>query len=186
MGIEDICSEAEIPYPKDRIEKIKNLNKNNVKSNSSKKSKNNEDSDIKLTKNQMFRINTISHLEKGKNQSKIIDNLLNIDSLIRNNNLDHDKIKDVSDYLSEAKNHGFDPHILLALQSLLNEAGFQKLTKAEREKLIGIASYLHSENMTALTFIQKYDKYIRLINIVNSYLSNKIGMSELSIMVNQL
>lgn len=67
MGIEDICSKAEIPYPKDRIEKIKNLNKNNVKSNSSKKSKNNEDSDIKLTKNQIFRINTISHLEKGKN-----------------------------------------------------------------------------------------------------------------------
>lgn len=90
--------------------------------------------------------------------------------------MDHDKIKDVSDYLSEAKNYDFDPHILLALQSLLNEAGFQKLTKAEREKLIGIASYLHSENMTALTFIQKYDKYIRLINIVNSYLSNKIGM----------
>jgi hypothetical protein len=75
-GIEDICSIANIPSPKDRIDKIKNLNISSKNVNRVHKSKNSDDNEIKLTKDQILRINTISHLEKGKSQLKIIDNLL--------------------------------------------------------------------------------------------------------------
>ena len=82
-GIKDICNQAEVPNPKDRIDKTKNLNRTSTKSTPKIIVGKMEDNGIKLTKDQILRINTISHLEKGKSQSKIVDNLLNLDSLIR-------------------------------------------------------------------------------------------------------
>jgi hypothetical protein len=64
-GIEDICTQAGIPYPIDRIDKTKNLNKKSIKSTPTIVP-NNDENNIKLTKDQIYRINTISHLEKGR------------------------------------------------------------------------------------------------------------------------
>lgn len=151
-GIEDICSRAEIPYPKDRVEKSKNLNKNTIKSNSVKTSIN-DDGDIKLTKNQVFRLNTISHIEKGKSVSKVIDNLLNLDSLIGVIIWIMIKLM-VSGYLSEAEKCGFDPSTLLKLQLSLNKAGFQQLDQSQRGRLLSISTFLDSNNTDALIFIR--------------------------------
>ena len=185
-GIEDICSKAEIPYPKDRVEKSIKLNKKRIKSNSVEGSRNDDNSDIKLTKSQILRINTISHIEKGKSPSKVIDNLLNLDSLIRSDNLDHDKINEVSDYLSKAKKRGYDLANLLSLHIILTNAGFQQLDQNQHEKLLSIAIYLDSNNMEVLTFIEEYDKYIKLMNLVNDYNNNTIGLKELLPKVNRL
>lgn len=185
-GIEDICSKAEIPYPKDRVEISKNLNKKNIKSNSIEGSINNGNGDIKLTKSQILRINTISHIEKGKSTSKVIDDLLNYDSLIRNDNLDQEKIKEVSSYLSEAKKCGINPITILSLQISLNKAGFQQLDQSQRERLLSIALYLNSKNMDEVTFIILYNRYIKLINIVIMYVNDKIGLKELLFRVSQV
>ncbi|MCX6643323.1 MAG: hypothetical protein NTV15_08035 [Candidatus Bathyarchaeota archaeon] len=185
-GVEDICSKAEIPYPKDRVEKSKKFSKKKIKLNSVEGSNNDDNDDIKLTKSQILRINTISHIEKGKSTSKVIDNLLNLDSLIRIDNLDHDKINEVSSYLSEAKNCGIDPITLLALQVFLNKAGFQQLDQSQRERLLSIALYLDSKNMDEVTFIKLYNRYIKLINIVIEYVNGKIGIKEMLLKVSQV
>ena len=174
-GIEDICSIANIPYPKDRIDKIKNLNISRKNINHVHKSKNSDDNEIKFTKDQILRINTISHLEKGKSQSKIIDNLLNLDSLIREDGLDHNKIKIVSDHIEGSRKKGMEPQTLLNLEDLLNKSGFINLNEDERKKLNDIAMYLNSSKLSAVEFIQVYNRYIEIINIVNGYNNYKIS-----------
>lgn len=182
-GITDICTKAGIPTPMDRIEKIKNVNK---RTNSIKRSIKNNVAEIKLTKNQITRINMISHLEKGKSPATIVNNLLNIDSLIRKDNLNFNNFKEINNYISEAKKRGFDPLNLLSLQILLNNAGFEQLNKGQREKLLDIAIYLNSQHMNSLIFIQTYNRNIKLISIVNDYLSNKIDLNELSLKMSQI
>ncbi len=177
-GIEDICNQAEVPNPKDRIDKTKNLNRSGTRSTPIIVVKNNEGSEIKLTKDQILRINTISHLEKGKSQSKIIDNLLNLDSLIRENELDHNKINVVSEHIEDAKKRGMSPQTLLSLEIMLYNSGYASLDVDELEKLNNIAKYLHSTKLRVEDFIKDYNRFINIINIVMDYNSKKISFVE--------
>ena len=177
-GIEDICNQAEVPNPKDRIDKTKNLNRSSTRSTPIIVVKNNEGSEIKLTKDQVLRINTISHLEKGKSQSKIIDNLLNLDSLIRENELDHNKINVVSEHIKDAKNRGMSPQTLLNLEIMLYNSGYTSLNADELEKLNNIAKYLHSTKLRVEDFIKGYNRFKEIINIVMDYNSKKISYIE--------
>ena len=177
-GIEDICNQAEVPNPKDRIDKTKNLNRTSTKSTPKIIVGKMEDNGIKLTKDQILRINTISHLEKGKSQSKIVDNLLNLDSLIRENELDHNKIKKVSEHIEDAKKRGMNPQTLLNLEIMLYNSGYTKLNSYELEKLNNIAKYLHSIKLSAVDFIIVYNRYINIINIIKDYNANKISFVE--------
>ena len=177
-GIEDICNQAEVPNPKDRIDKTKNLNRSGTRSTPIIVVKNNEGSEIKLTKDQILRINTISHLEKGKSQSKIIDNLLNLDSLIRENELDHNKINVVSEHIEDAKNRGMSPQTLLNLEIMLYNSGYTSLNVDELGKLNNIAKYLHSTKLRVEDFIKGYNRFKEIINIVMDYNSKKISYIE--------
>ena len=177
-GIEDICNQAEVPNPKDRIDKTKNLNRSGTRSTPIIVVKNNDGSEIKLTKDQVLRINTISHLEKGKSQSKIIDNLLNLDSLIRENELDHNKINVVSEHIEDAKKRGMSPQILLNLEIMLYNSGYTSLNVDELEKLNNIAKYLHSTKLRVEDFIKGYNRFKEIINIVMDYNSKKISYIE--------
>jgi len=177
-GIEDICNQAEVPNPKDRIDKTKNLNRSGTRSTPIIVVKNNDGSEIKLTKDQILRINTISHLEKGKSQSKIIDNLLNLDSLIRENELDHNKINVVSEHIEDAKKRGMSPQILLNLEIMLYNSGYTSLNVDELEKLNNIAKYLHSTKLRVEDFIKGYNRFKEIINIVMDYNSKKISYIE--------
>jgi len=177
-GIEDICNQAEVPNPKDRIDKTKNLNRSGTRSTPIIVVKNNDGSEIKLTKDQVLRINTISHLEKGKSQSKIIDNLLNLDSLIRENELDHNKINVVSIHIEDAKKRGMSPQTLLSLEIMLYNSGYTSLDVDELEKLNNIAKYLHSNKLKVKDFIIFYNRFINIINIVMDYDSKKISFVE--------
>jgi ribosomal protein S13 len=174
-GIEDICNQAEVPNPKDRIDKTKNLNRKSTKSTPIIVVKNN---DIKLTKDQILRINTISHLEKGKSQSKIIDNLLNLDSSIRENELDHNKIKKVSQHIEDANKRGMNLETLLDLEIMLYNSGYTYLNSDELKKLNDIAKYLHSTKLNASEFIKIFNRFINIINIVMDYNSKKISYVE--------
>jgi len=177
-GIEDICNQAEVPNPKDRIDKTKNLNRSSTRSTPIIVVKNNEGSEIKLTKDQILRINTISHLEKGKSQPKIIDNLLNLDSLIRENELDHNKINVVSEHIEDAKKRGMSPQTLLNLEIMLYNSGYTSLNADELEKLNNIAKYLHSTKLRVEDFIKFYNRFKEIINIVMDYNSKKISYIE--------
>jgi len=177
-GIEDICNQAEVPNPKDRIDKTKNLNRSSTRSTPIIVVKNNEGSEIKLTKDQVLRIYTISHLEKGKSQSKIIDNLLNLDSLIRENELDHNKINVVSEHIKDAKKRGMSPQTLLNLEIMLYNSGYTSLNVDELEKLNNIAKYLHSTKLRVEDFIKFYNRFKEIINIVMDYNSKKISYIE--------
>jgi len=177
-GIEDICNQAEVPNPKDRIDKTKNLNRSGTRSTPIIVVKNDEGSEIKLTKDQILRINTISHLEKGKSQSKIIDNLLNLDSLIRENELDHNKINVVSIHIEDAKKRGMSPQILLSLEIMLYNSGYSSLDVDELEKLNDIAKYLHSTKLKVKDFIIVYNRFKEIIKIVMDYDSKKISFVE--------
>ena len=177
-GIEDICNQAEVPNPKDRIDKTKNLNRSSTRSTPIIVVKNNEGSEIKLTKDQILRINTISHLEKGKSQPKIIDNLLNLDSLIRENELDHNKINVVSEHIEDAKKRGMSPQTLLNLEIMLYNSGYTSLDVDELEKLNNIAKYLHSTKLRVEYFINGYNRFKEIINIVMDYNSKKISYIE--------
>jgi hypothetical protein len=184
-GIEDICTQAGIPHPIDRLDKTKNLNKKSIKSSPIIVTNNNENN-IKLTKDQILRINTISHLEKGKSQSKIIDNLLNLDALMRENGLDHDKIISVSKYIEDAKKRLMDPETLLNMEIMLHNSGYTYLSEEELRKLNDIAIYLNTAKLKAIEIILQYNRYIAIINIVNDYIDNKISFIEFKNRMNRI
>ena len=184
-GIEDICIQAGIPNPTDRLDKTKNLNKKSTKlTHSTVPDK--EENDLKLTQDQKLRIRTISHLEKGRSQSKIIDNLLNYDALLRENGLDHDKIISVSEHINDANKRNMNPEKLLNMEIMLYNSGYTYLNEEELSKLNDIAQHLHANNLKAKEIILKYNKYIDIINIVNDYNENKINFIEFKNRMNRI
>jgi hypothetical protein len=184
-GIADICDQAGIPHPKDRIDKTKNLNRKSVKLPSLNVS-DNDVVNIKLTNGQIQRINTISHLEKGQSQSKVIDNILNLDALMRENGLDHNKIIRVSNYFEDAKKRGMDSETLLNMEIMLFNSGYTSLSEEELIKLNDIAVFLHTKKIKAINMIAIYNRYINIINIVNDYIDNKISFNEFKNRMNRI
>lgn len=101
-----------------------------------------------------------------------------MDSLIRENELDHNKIKVVSEHIEDAKKRGMSPQTLLSLEIMLYNSGYTSLNVDELEKLNNIAKYLHSTKLRVEDFIIVYNRFKEIINIVMDYNSKKISFVE--------
>lgn len=147
-GIKEACIEAEIEPPRKSIESTAHARKGK-----STKAASTDSNPIKdtytLTEQQMQRLRTISHLEKGKAPSKVIDELLEYDSSLRLEfKLKNDDLNQINEFIKSASRRGWDRDSLLNMITKIWNAGFNRsdYNGEKLEHLSDVLCYLSPKN----------------------------------------
>ncbi|MCJ7630939.1 hypothetical protein MUP77_00865, partial [Candidatus Bathyarchaeota archaeon] len=156
-GLEEVCIAANIPVPERSRQTLKALSVRKREQQVQKEAP--CPTRLLLTEEQTRRILGISHIEKGKDPSIIMNELFDRDASLRKTyNLSFKDTKNVADFLEVATRRRWKLPWLLSIMARLWNSGFMHLDQQSLKCLSDLLTEMKSSGLTPEEFMQAFRK----------------------------